>query len=149
MHVSIRNSRLLLAADDIRPTDESDLCEGSGAPAGDLPILRPDGTRRFGQVRSAVRENALWSAVMLASSATALPLESAAALRQGMLEVIERDDNLVCVGFATDALYRLSAGMGGEALEQAEAVMEAEPVVCYASAARAKRFAAAAYGAVS
>ena len=96
-----------------------------------------------------MRENALWSAVMLASSATALPRESAAALRQGMLEVIERDDNLVCVGFATDALYRLSAGMGGEALEQAEAVMEAEPVVCYASSARAKRFAAAAYGTVS
>ena len=90
MHVSIRNSRLLLAADDIRPTDESDLCEGSGAPAGDLPILRPDGTRRFGQVRSAVRENALWSAVMLASSATQLPRESAAALRQGWNVLVDR-----------------------------------------------------------
>ena len=44
MHVSIRNSRLLLAADDIRPTDESDLCEGSGAPAN-MPATGGESTK--------------------------------------------------------------------------------------------------------
>ena len=50
-------------------------------------------------------------------------------------------------GWAEYARFEYYSGSGNP--DWPEAVMEAEPIVCYASTARSKRFAAAAYGAVS
>ncbi|MCB0109351.1 MAG: hypothetical protein KDE53_25685, partial [Caldilineaceae bacterium] len=47
----------------VRPTDESDVCEGDGVDFG---------LERFAPVRSAVRENVLWSMVILSSHGTAV-----------------------------------------------------------------------------
>jgi hypothetical protein len=128
---------------DIRPTDESDMCEGSGvfySMPGVLPqaVVRTDGKPRFNeQVRSAVRENALWAAVTLATPQgfgnTRLSSASIAELRHGMLRVITTDDNIVCFGFALDAFCRLSAAQGGEAIVEAQQLVASEPVVCVAN----------------
>jgi hypothetical protein len=124
---------------DIRPTDESDMCEGSAEPPRELSqaVLRPDGKPRFAQVRSAVRENALWAAVTLAtqrgSGSRRLSNASIEALRRAMLRVIKTDNNIVCFGFALDALCRLAATQGGEAIIEAQRLVSAEPVVCVAS----------------
>ena len=124
---------------DIRPTDESDMCEGSGAPPGALSqaVVRPDGKPRFAQVRSAVRENALWATVILAtqqgSGNARLSSASIEELRRGMLRVIKTDDNIVCFGFALDAFCRLSAAQGSEAIVEAQQLVASEPVVCVAN----------------
>ena len=128
---------------DIRPTDESDMCEGSGvfySTPGVLPqaVVRTDGKPRFNeQVRSAVRENALWAAVTLAtqqgSGNTRLSSASIEELRRGMLRVITTDDNIVCFGFALDAFCRLSDAQGGEAIVEAQQLVASQPVVCVAS----------------
>lgn len=47
----------------VRPTDDCDVCEGDGVDFG---------LERFAPVRSAVRENALWSMVMLCSHGSAV-----------------------------------------------------------------------------
>ena len=82
-----------------RPTDECDVCEGGGVDFG---------LERFRPVRSAVRENALWSMVILCShgAATVAPvLESAIEV---LKDIIRHDENVICVGFAMDALNRLA-----------------------------------------
>ncbi len=82
-----------------RPTDDSDVCEGNGVDFG---------LERFDPVRSAVRENALWSIVILCSHG---PERLGSALEQTIdaLKTIVRDDkNVICVGFAMDALNRLA-----------------------------------------
>ena len=130
---------------DIRPTDESDMCEGSGAPPGEIAeaILRPDGKSRFSQVRSAVRENALWSAVTLATprktKSQCLPTSSIEALHQMLLHVIRTDDNVISCGFALDAICRLAALQGDEAIIQSQRLTDSEPVVCIASMWQARR----------
>ena len=130
---------------DIRPTDESDLCEGSGGPPGELAhaILKPDGKPRFAQVRSAVRENALWSAVTLATPRNGedrcLPDSSIEALRTALLHVVRTDDNVICCGFALDAIRRLAAIQGGEAIIVAERLAASEPIVCTATMWQAGR----------
>jgi hypothetical protein len=83
----------------VRPTDECDVCEGGGVDFG---------LERFAPVRSAVRENALWSVVILCSHGAEVigdALEPAVAALQ---EVIRTDENVICVGFAMDALSRLA-----------------------------------------
>lgn len=122
---------------DIRPTDASDMCEGSGGPPGELArsVLRPNGRPRFAQVRSAVRENALWSAVMLATRSSTdnrLTQAAAAQLHDALLQVVDSDDNVVSCGFALDALCRL-AGARVEAIAEARRLLAAQPVVCVAS----------------
>ena len=82
-----------------RPTDECDVCEGNGVDFG---------LARFEPVRSAVRENALWSMVILCSHGAA---STGAALESTILslqEIVRRDENVICVGFAMDALNRLA-----------------------------------------
>ena len=134
---------------DIRPTDESDMCEGSGvfySTPGVLSqaVVRTDGKPRFNeQVRSAVRENALWAAVTMAtqkgSGSTRLSSASNEELRRGMLRVIATDDNIVCFGFALDALCRLSAAQEGEAIVEARQLVASEPVVCVTSIWQARQ----------
>ena len=82
-----------------RPTDECDVCEGNGVDFG---------FERFKLVRSAVRENALWSMVILCSHGAA---STGAALEPTILslqEIMRKDENAICVGFAMDALNRLA-----------------------------------------
>ena len=83
----------------VRPTDECDVCEGNGVDFG---------IERFEPVRSAVRENALWSIVILCSHGAAV---TGAALEPTILalrEIVRNDQNIICVGFAMDALNRLA-----------------------------------------
>jgi hypothetical protein len=116
----------------VRPTDECDVCEGGGVDFG---------LERFKPVRSAVRENALWSVVILCSHGTAttgLALEPAA---RALQEIIRSDENLICLGFAMDALSRLAhLGPGGETASdlQAEvsALLEKAPLRCWEALVR-------------
>ena len=129
---------------DIRPTDESDLCEGSGVFYSTPGVLPRAVVPRFNeQVRSAVRENALWAAVTMAtpqgSGDVRLSSASIEELRRGMLRVIKTDDNIVCFGFALDAFCRLSAMQGDEAILDAQLLVASEPVVCLASMWQVKR----------
>ena len=83
----------------VRPTDDSDICEGGGLDFG---------LERFAPVRSAVRENALWSMVILCSHGAAAAggaLEPAIA---ALKEVVRDDENVISVGYAMDALGRLA-----------------------------------------
>lgn len=89
-----------------RPTDDCDICEGVGI---DL------GLDRFDLVRSAVRENVLWSIVILCSHGLD-PIDGALESTVNALKlVVAEDRNVINVGFAMDALNRLanlSAGNG-------------------------------------
>ena len=81
-----------------RPTEECDVCEGG-------PIQ--DEYERFESVRSAVRENALWSLVMLCSHGAAVMGDALEPTIRALKTVVRHDRNAVCVGFAADALTRL------------------------------------------
>lgn len=82
-----------------RPTDECDVCEGNGV---DFDLTR------FEPVRSAVRENALWSLVILCSHGAA-PLGTALEPTiKTLTNILQNDKNVICVGFAMDALNRLA-----------------------------------------
>ena len=88
-----------------RPTDDSDVCEGGGIDFG---------LDRFQPVRSAVRENALWSVVILCShgaGVTGLALDS---VITSLRHVVRSDENVFCVGLAMDALTRLAHLAVGE-----------------------------------
>jgi hypothetical protein len=81
-----------------RPTEECDVCEGG-------PIQDEYG--RFEPVRSAVRENTLWSLVMLCSQGAAIMGNALEPTIRALEAVVQDDRNAVCVGFAADALTRL------------------------------------------
>ena len=81
-----------------RPTDECDVCEGGGVDFG---------LERFKPVRSAVRENALWSMVILCSHGTAIAGPALEPTARALQEIIRSDENAICVGFAMDALEPL------------------------------------------
>ncbi|MBT5875406.1 MAG: HEAT repeat domain-containing protein [Candidatus Latescibacteria bacterium] len=82
----------------VRPTDDCDICEGVGI---DL------GLERFDLVRSAVRENVLWSIVILCSHGLD-PIGSVLGSTVDALKlVVAEDRNVINVGFAMDALNRL------------------------------------------
>ena len=83
----------------VRPTDECDVCEGGGVDFG---------LERFEPVRSAVRENALWSIVILCSHGTAITGTALEPTVLALKEVVRNDQNVICVGFAMDALNRLA-----------------------------------------
>ena len=82
-----------------RPTDECDVYEGG-------PIQSE--FERFEPVRSAVRENALWSLVMLYSHGAAIMADALEPTIRALKTVVQEDENAVCVGFASDALTRLA-----------------------------------------
>ena len=82
-----------------RPTDECDVCEGNGVDMG---------LERFEPVRSAVRENILWSMVILCSHGAHLAGDALESTIHALIEVVRSDKNVICVGYAMDALSRLS-----------------------------------------
>lgn len=83
----------------VRPTDDSDMCEGFGVDFG---------LDRFEPVRSAVRENALWSLVILCSHGTAVLGDALEPAIDGLRAVVRHDSNVSSVGYAQDALTRLA-----------------------------------------
>ncbi len=83
----------------VRPTDDCDVCEGGGI---DL------GLDRFKPVRSAVRENALWSIVILCSHGTAFTGDTLGRTIAVLRQIVQQEKNVFSVGFAMDALTRLA-----------------------------------------
>lgn len=83
----------------VRPTDDCDVCEGG---ANDY------GVERFDFVRSAVRENALWSLVILCSHGSNVAGDALEPTIAALRQVIRADNNVICTGFAADALHRLT-----------------------------------------
>lgn len=92
----------------VRPTDDCDVCEGAGVDFG---------LERFKPVRSAVRENALWSLVILCSHGAAVLGPALAELIPALTKVVRTDQNPIALGLAMDALNRLAhLGLAGDAL---------------------------------
>ena len=83
----------------VRPTDECDVCEGDGVDFG---------LARYAPVRSAVRENALWSIVILCSHGAECLGRALQPTIVALQEVVRTDKNVIAVGFAMDALARLA-----------------------------------------
>ncbi|MCY3884293.1 MAG: phytanoyl-CoA dioxygenase family protein [Gammaproteobacteria bacterium] len=83
----------------VRPTDECDVCEGIGIDYGQ---------DRFEPVRSAVRENVLWSVVIMCSHGPSLLGRSLNPLIETLTQIIETEENIFVAGFAMDALNRLA-----------------------------------------
>ncbi len=83
----------------VRPTDECDVCEGIGINYS---------TERFKRVRSAVRENALTSMVVLCSHGAALLGDELDPTVTALADVVRTDENVFSVGLALDALCRLA-----------------------------------------
>ena len=83
-----------------RPTEECDVCEGG-------PIQ--DDVERYEPVRSAVRENILWSLVTLCSHGAAIMGDALVPTIGALKAVVQHDRNAVCVGFASDALTCLTS----------------------------------------
>ncbi len=84
----------------VRPTDECDVCEGIGINYG---------YERFSKVRSAVRESALWSLVVVCSQSIRINEDHFESLSNLLEQVIADDENIFSVGLAADALNRLYA----------------------------------------
>ena len=82
-----------------RPTDDSDVCEGGSVTFGQ---------DRFQKVRSAVRENALWSAVIICSHGANLLGDTLEPLIGILRDIVRTDQNVISVGFALDTLTRLA-----------------------------------------
>lgn len=78
---------------------DCDVCEGAGVDFG---------FERFRPVRSAVRENALWSIVILCSHGAGVLGPALEPTALALKEVIRRDENVIAVGLAMDALNRLA-----------------------------------------
>lgn len=98
----------------VRPTDDSDVCEGNGIDFG---------LERFKPVRSAVRENTLWSIVILCSHGTEIIGSMLEPTVQALKKVIHDDENVICVGFAMDALNRV-ANLGPDEVKASAVVSD-------------------------
>ncbi|MYE23198.1 MAG: HEAT repeat domain-containing protein [Gammaproteobacteria bacterium] len=83
----------------VRPTDESDVCEGIGI---DYQVPR------YAPVRSVVRENALGATVTLCSHGAALAGHALEPLIDRLTQIVREERNVFCVGLAMDALARLA-----------------------------------------
>ena len=90
----------------VRPTDECDVCEGIGINYGE---------KRFRPVRSAVRENALGSLVVLCSHGAAILGDAVEPLIASLVNLAREDRNVFSVGLALDALGRLAKLHGQDA----------------------------------
>jgi len=116
-----------------RPTDESDLCEGIGV------TYR---VARFAPVRSAVRENALVSLVILCSHSPSHLGDALEAVIEALTGVAYDDDNVFATGLALDALARLLAAPAGTqaAIDRlrarADALFATSPILCLESLQR-------------
>ena len=94
----------------VRPTDECDVCEGIGINYGVEP---------FQPVRSAVRESALWSLVILCSHGASVVGSNLPRLVAALARVVEEDRNLFSAGSALDALNRLARNRPGDCSAEA------------------------------
>ena len=120
----------------VRPTDDCDICEGVGIDFG---------LERFEPVRSAVRENALWSVVILCSYGTDILGTSLNSTMDALKTIIKNDPNVFDVGFAMDALTRLagldpsgkgSSGLAGDLREELTDILSDSPVLCWEALVR-------------
>ena len=59
-------------------------------------------------MRSGVREIALWSLVMLCTHAATVAAAADEHVTECLVDVIEQDENACAIGYAMDALQRLS-----------------------------------------
>ena len=82
----------------VRPNDECDVCEGIGFDYGQ---------DRYEPVRSVVRENALWSLVILCSHGADKLGDELPDVIRTLRKVIAEDKNVFSVGLAMDCLQRL------------------------------------------
>lgn len=109
----------------VRPTDECDVCEGIGVDYG---------YSRFEPVRSAVRENALVSLVILCSHGPDVLGGYLTDTLVALTKVVLEDRNVFSVGLAMDALNRLLAEPAGscpqidELRQRAPEVFAASPI---------------------
>ena len=115
----------------VRPTDECDVCEGIGINYG---------LAGFDPVRSAVRENALWSTVVLCSHGVAMAGGTLPRLIDALAAVVRNDSNLFSAGFALDALNRLArlhpADRSIFAQQQLDALLDRMPALNWESLMR-------------
>ncbi len=120
----------------VRPTDDSDVCEGGGVDFG---------LERFEPVRSAVRENALWSMVILCSHGAGAAGGALEPAIGALKEVVRDDENVISVGYAMDALSRLAHPTPRDEAElpaiadlraELRAVLALPPVQCWEALVR-------------
>ena len=120
----------------VRPTDECDVCEGMGIDFG---------IGRFEPVRSSVRENILWSLVMLCSHGEMVLGGNLDFLIEELKKIIHEDRNVITVGFAMDALSRLAHLRVGEEApstsiielrKDLETILNSSPIQCWESLVR-------------
>ena len=115
----------------VRPTDECDVCEGIGINYGVEP---------FQPVRSAVRESALWSLVILCSHGASVVGSYLPRLVAALARVVEEDRNLFGVGSALDALNRLARNRpddcSAEARQRFDALLAEMPIRSWESLIR-------------
>lgn len=115
----------------VRPTDECDVCEGIGINYGVEP---------FQPVRSAVRESALWSLVILCSHGASVIGSNLPRLVAALAQVVEEDRNLFSVGSALDALNRLARNRpddcSAEARQRFDALLAEMPIRSWESLIR-------------
>jgi ectoine hydroxylase-related dioxygenase (phytanoyl-CoA dioxygenase family) len=100
----------------VRPNDESDVCEGNGF---------DHGFERYEPVRSAVRENTLWSMVILCSHGSEVLGSELEETVDALKVVIREDKNMFSVGLAMDAMTRL-ASLSSGGTEEAPLIGELE-----------------------
>ena len=106
----------------VRPTDECDVCEGIGINYS---------TERFKRVRSAVRENALTSMVVLCSHGATLLRDELEPTVAALADVVRTDENVFSVGLALDSLSRLAndgTGHGASIRETLFGLLEDLPI---------------------
>lgn len=83
----------------VRPTDDQDVCEGGALYRGIEP---------YEPVRSIVKENILWSLVMICSQGPKCFGYALESVIQILRDIIENDKNIISAGLAMDALARLA-----------------------------------------
>ncbi|MCY3839756.1 MAG: phytanoyl-CoA dioxygenase family protein [Gammaproteobacteria bacterium] len=106
----------------VRPTDECDVCEGIGINYS---------TERFKRVRSAVRENALTSMVVLCSHGAALLRDGLEPTVAALVDIVRTDANVFSVGLALDSLNRLAnvePGKGNAIRKELLGLLEDMPI---------------------
>ncbi|MEM7077587.1 MAG: hypothetical protein AAF513_03060 [Pseudomonadota bacterium] len=116
----------------VRPTDETDVCEGMGITYNHA---------RFAPVRSNVRECVLTALVVLSSHSSARFASCHPALVDTLTAIAENEQNIFAAGLAYDALHRLTHAQHPDAHQEAakqagDKVRATLPLLCRASLCR-------------
>lgn len=87
---------------------------------------------RFARVRSTVRENIGWSLCMVTTHEIPASTrnEVLEVLVHGLAQTITTDQNIISVGFAMDALHRLTRHGYEEAIEACRVIMAPDTALC-------------------